>query len=205
MYLRKKSMRENVPAHARLVPEHAECVFKGVVFDVYHWQQEMFDGSLQTFEMLKRPDTVKVIAIQDDQVLIIKQEQPHLKCFYDIPGGLTDVAGENERQAAMREFKEETGYAAGSWRLLDVRQPAVKIDWLVYTFLAWDLKRVAKQQLDAGERIEVLWMSIPEIKKLAAEHPNDIRYLPMEIFAPMQSAQKLVQFARHDQSNRRAR
>ncbi len=36
------------------IPPNAKRVFKGIIFDVYQWQQKMFDGSKETFEMLKR-------------------------------------------------------------------------------------------------------------------------------------------------------
>ena len=35
------------------VPKQAKRVFKGVIFDVYQWEQEMFDGTKEIFEKLK--------------------------------------------------------------------------------------------------------------------------------------------------------
>ena len=58
-----KSKRKFVPDFAKTIPEQAELKFHGVIFDVYQWPQEMFDGSTETFEMLRRADTVKIIAI----------------------------------------------------------------------------------------------------------------------------------------------
>ncbi len=57
------SRRSFVPSFAKVIPEQAELKFRGVIFDVYQWPQEMFDGSVETFEMLRRADTVKIIAI----------------------------------------------------------------------------------------------------------------------------------------------
>jgi len=72
-------MRTVTPKNAKLIPENAEQVFKGQIFDVYHWRQEMFDGSTETFEMLKRPDTIKIIAIKDKKIVILEEEQPDHK------------------------------------------------------------------------------------------------------------------------------
>lgn len=35
------------------LPPQAKKVFTGQIFDVYQWEQEMYDGSFETFEMLK--------------------------------------------------------------------------------------------------------------------------------------------------------
>jgi hypothetical protein len=43
------------------IPEHAKKVFAGKTFDVYHYEQKMFDGSTQIFEKLKRNHSVDII------------------------------------------------------------------------------------------------------------------------------------------------
>lgn len=50
------------------IPINARRVFKGIIFDVYQWEQKMFDGNFKTFEMLKRPNTVEIIAIRDNKI-----------------------------------------------------------------------------------------------------------------------------------------
>ena len=45
------------------LPENAKLVFKGIIHDIYQWEQEMFDGSKATFERIRRPDTTAVIAV----------------------------------------------------------------------------------------------------------------------------------------------
>lgn len=44
------------------IPKIAKEVFSGVIYDIYHWEQRMFDGSYGTFEMLRRPSTIEIIA-----------------------------------------------------------------------------------------------------------------------------------------------
>ena len=52
-------MTERVlPKGARLIPPEADRVFRGEIYEVYQWPQKMPDGSVETFEMLRRPDTV---------------------------------------------------------------------------------------------------------------------------------------------------
>ena len=54
-----------IPKDAKLVPADADKVFEGVIYDVYHWDQTLYDGSKAKFEMLKRPDTVVIIGIDN--------------------------------------------------------------------------------------------------------------------------------------------
>lgn len=180
-----------MPENARLIPQEAKCVFRGKIFDVFQWPQEMFDGSLETFEMLRRADTVKIIPVvtaeeaqklgfsaSEPQLIITKQEQPRKHCFYDYPGGRVDNDDSDELAAAKRELREETGLSFENWKLVRVEQPFNKIDWLVYTFLATGLLKQTRQSLDAGEKIEVMAMGFDEVSQLAKS--GEARYLRLE-------------------------
>lgn len=164
-------MRKYIPKSAKLLPENAECKFRGALFDVYQWPQEMFDGSMTTFEMLEREDTVITIAIHDDKIVITHQAQPRQDWFYDYPGGRHDNPNEDELTAAQRELREETGMVFRNWKLVDVRQPFLKLDWLIYTFLATGFVEQKEQQLDAGEKIEILEVTFDELQEYAKK-PN---------------------------------
>ena len=184
-------MRKVTPPDARLVPDNAKLVFKGIIHDIYQWEQEMFDGSYQTFEMLKRPDTVKVIAIRNDKIVVLHQQQPDEEnYFYCMPGGRHDVETEDELQAAVREMREETGLIYKNWKLIEVRQPHGKVEQFVYTFLATELIEEEEQHLDVGEKIDVLYMTLEEIKALAG-HP-DAKYIPQHIFEKVESIEELI-------------
>lgn len=165
-------MREYIPSDALLIPSNAKLAFSGKIFDVYQWPQKLFDGTTETFEMLRRKDTVKTIAIKDDKIVITHQKQPRKTWFYDVPGGRNDVPEENELAAAQRELREETGMSFRTWRLVEVHQPLMKIDWLVYTFLATDFDSQIAQDLDGGELIEVQAVSFDELKSLAQTEPR---------------------------------
>lgn len=182
-------MRTFIPKDVKLIPPEAKRVFQGVIYDVYQWPQEMFDGSTATFEMLKRPDTVRVLAIKDDKIVVQEQEQPHAGFFYDLPSGRHDIEAEDELAAAQRELLEETGMAFNTWKLIQAFQPHTKIEWLVYTFLATDFESEVPQKLDAGEKITVTLKTLDEIKALL-EDPN-ARYLAKDIFESTQIMDEL--------------
>ena len=135
------------------MPSDAALVFKGELFDVYQWQQQMYDGTYQTFEKLRRPDAVVVFGVLDDgSILLTKQEQPGKSPFIGAAGGRVDE-GEDIEAAAARELLEETGYRAKEMKLWHSEQPVSKIDWAVYIFIAKGLQKVDDQRLDAGEKI----------------------------------------------------
>lgn len=134
------------------IPQNAKRVFHGEIFDVYQWQQTLFDGSVATFERLKRLDTVQVITVVGDTILVQQQEQPDMPSFFSLPGGRLD-AGEEPLAAAKRELAEETGYVSDDWELWKTFQPQAKIDWNVYTYIARNCTQKQAQKLDAGERI----------------------------------------------------
>jgi len=150
------------PASKQPIPDYAKKVFDGVMFDVYQWEQELFDGTKTTFEKLKRPDTVVVFPITDDgKIILTEQEQPGKEPFIGAAGGRVDK-GEDILAAAKRELLEETGCEASEYILWDARHPTSKIDWVVYTFIAKGVKKVADLNLDAGEKITLKPVSVDE-------------------------------------------
>lgn len=159
------------PKSKQPLPDNAKKVFEGVIFDVYQWEQKMFDGSLETFEKLKRPDTVIVFPIMDDgKILLTKQEQPGKEPFIGAAGGRVDK-GEEILDAAKRELLEESGYEASEFILWKSMQPISKIEWSVYVFVARSLKKVADLHLDAGEKIELMPVDFDEFLQVAIQ-PN---------------------------------
>lgn len=144
-------MRNHV--YMNRIPDSAKQVFEGKIFEVWQWEQAMYDGSTATFERLRRPDTAQVIAVVGDNILVQAQEQPDkLGSFRSLPGGRCDE-GEDALTAAKRELLEETGYASDDWTLWMENQPVGKIDWTVHTFIAHNCRLVQAPQLDAGEKI----------------------------------------------------
>jgi ADP-ribose pyrophosphatase len=158
MIKRLKIVRKN------LLPKGAHKVFTGVIFDVYQWQQKMLDGSKQTFEMIKRSDTVVTIPITPSKKIIIEeQEQPHRGKFYSFPGGRIDDI-KNIDLEALRELQEETGYVPKKLKFWKAFQPTSKIDWFVHFFIAQDCEKKTQAHPDkGGEKIEVLEINFDEL------------------------------------------
>ena len=147
------------------IPDEAQKVFEGVLFDVYQWEQEMFDGSVETFEMLKRQDTAEVLVIKDRNILLQEQEQPSKPPFLSFPGGRIEK-GEDPLDGAKREVLEETGYESDEWELFHEVQPTPKLKWSILVYIARDVTWKQEMQLDAGERIELRWVTLDELLDL---------------------------------------
>ena len=189
------------PPSEQPLPEQAQKVFTGKIFDVYQWEQTLFNGTTTTFEKLRRPDTVLVIPVtQDDKIILLDEEQPGKVPFLSFVGGRIEE-GEDVLAAAEREMLEETGYKAQEYHLMDAIQPISKIEWAVYTFVARGCYKAQEQALDTGEKINLRFISFQEFLDEAAESgfheihlavkvlqaindPNKMRELQQLMFGP---------------------
>ena len=159
-------MKKLVPVDATLIPDNAEQVFKGEIYDVYQWQQEMYDGTFETFEMLKSTDIVKVLVVVEGKILIQHETQPGVGSFVDIPGGRNDKPGETNLAAAQREVLEETGLTLKTWKLVRVWQPALKTENFIYLYVASDVESEADVAHDNGEKILSELVTFEEYRSL---------------------------------------
>src|SRR5579884_4144421 len=157
------------PESQQPIPSYAKKVFSGILIDVYHWEQKQFDGTVKTFEKVKRKyDTVTIIPITTDgKIIITRQEQPGMQSFVGFPGGLIEE-NENVIEAARRELREETGYEAKEFILWDAVQLLSKTDWALYTMIAKGCQKVSERHLDSGEKIAIDFISFDEFLHVVA-------------------------------------
>ena len=149
------------------IPDYAKKMFEGVIFDVYQWQQEMFDGSYRTFEFLKRKHSAIVFCVFDDKTILInEEEQPGKLPFISLPGGGADSFEETPLDVIKRELKEETGYQAGFWKEIYVDADFPKVDWQIYYFVARNLNKVIDPKNSASEKIHSRKITLDEFLNL---------------------------------------
>lgn len=153
------------------LPAKAHKVFTGEIWNVYQWEQKMFDGTSHTFECLKRVNTAVIIPVVGDKILIQHQLQPHwdreLVC---LPAGRCD-GEEDPLVCGKRELSEETGYVSDDWKLFSSVHPHRSMVWEVFTFIARDCKKQSEQNLDSGEHITLEMVSFDEFLNLV-DHPD---------------------------------
>lgn len=146
--------------------EGAKIVFSGVIFKIWQWQQELYDGNKAIYESLSRNDTVTMLAFtKERKLLITRQIQPGRSEFWSFPGGIIDE-GENVLAAAKRELLEETGCVSDNWYFLFAEQFSGKIDWTNFYLVAKNCEVVDKQNLDAGEKITLEFFDFEDLDQL---------------------------------------
>ncbi len=162
------------------IPPHARKVFQGEIFSVYQWEQELFDGTSATFEMVQRPDTVQVIPIIDNKIIICDEEQPGQMRHASFLGGRVEI-DEDTLAAAKRELLEETWMTAKTWKHLASYTPHTKIDWTIHYFVAHDCEKIQDPQLEAGERISLRAISFEEFVQVVSAPSLGGRELTQDI------------------------
>lgn len=166
------------------IPSHAKLAFKGKVFEVWQWEQRLFDGSVETFEQLKRQNTAQVIPVVGDNILIQLESQPNIsQSFLSLPGGRCFL-NENSLDAAKRELLEETGYTSNDWVLCKEQNSIGRIDWVVYTYIARNCIFHKPSQLDPGEKINRRFVTFEEFLMLSDDQSFYERELiPLLLYA----------------------
>lgn len=109
---------------------------------------------------------------EEGKIIMVKQYRHALgETCIEIPGGCVDDTDTNVEYAIARELLEETGYTFSSFDYLGVISPNPSTNSnLLHMFLARGGKKVAEQKLDENEEIEVLEISMDELKQLLREN-----------------------------------
>lgn len=150
------------------LPANAKLVFSGKIFEIWQWEQEMFDGTKQIFEKAWRFPGVEIIATVGDKIMIGYEDQPHSLNMISLPGGCADQ-NEDLLAEAKRELLEETGYYSEDWVELFKFIPRSKVIHEMHIFLARNCRKIQDAQLDAGEKVAIKLINFDELINLTEE------------------------------------
>jgi len=175
------------------IPLQAKRVFKGTIFDVYQWEQELFDGSKATFEMVKRPGTVQIVPVVGDKVLLAYEQQPQYAQRIGLFGGRMEE-GEDPLETAKRELREETGLESEDWVLIKEFEAGGKIDWSSNYYIAKDCKKVTNPHLDPGEKIEIKEVTFEEFIDTIFQDDFSDKQLAGEFLLKQKDQKKINEF-----------
>ncbi|MBF9252806.1 NUDIX hydrolase [Pontibacter sp. 172403-2] len=116
-----------------------------------------------------RPDVVLTFPLTGDNQVIFVRQYKHAagRIFLELPGGVINEGETDPKAAAMREVLEETGYTSDNVeQLLEAIDNPTKDTNKIYFFLARNVRKVAEQNLDESEDIEVLKVPLQEVEQL---------------------------------------
>ena len=130
----------------------------------------MPDGRLvDPYYVLERPDYCMIFRVTaDNQVVLVEQYRQGAGVIsLEIPGGLCEPGESEPEAAARRELLEETGYGKGNFTLLGelYPNPAVQ-DNRAFCYLARNVEKVDRQDLDDNEDISVRLASVDKVREM---------------------------------------
>ena len=157
-------MKKEDHVHLHETQIESTQVYRGKLLDVRFDRVRLPDGHESTREYVRHQGAVIVIPVLDSGELILERQfrYPLRKAFIELPAGKIEP-GEDILKTATRELLEETGYSARDWRYLGVMHPCIGYsDERIEIYLARGLQLESGQQLDHGEFLDVLCMSLDD-------------------------------------------
>ena len=119
-----------------------------------------------------RPDIALVLPITPENELVLVRQYRHGvgEILLELPAGSFNQDEEDAQSAASRELQEETGYVAEELvRLATLYDNPVKDTNKIHLFLAKNARKLAEQQLDITEAIEVVLMPVEAVMQRILE------------------------------------
>jgi ADP-ribose pyrophosphatase len=127
---------------------------------------ELADGTIvDDYFLSVRPDVALVFPVTRDRQIVFVRQYRHGagEILLELPAGTFDRTQETAEAAALRELREETGYAVDRLIPLGVLYDnPVKETNQIHLFLAEDVIKVDEQDLDITEEIELVLIPISE-------------------------------------------
>ena len=164
-------MHEPVKAWQTL---ESEYIFKETWFNIR--KDKVLKGSgreMDRYYVFEFTDWVTVLPITTDgKVILVKQYRYALGEFsYEIPGGVMDAHETDPLETAKRELREETGYAAAEIiKTATISPNPATQSNLMHCYLATGCEPKHMQELDENEEIELVFVTMEELKQLLREN-----------------------------------
>ena len=152
----------------------SEYLFNDLWFKVRKDKCQTAGGKIvEPYYVYEFPAWVTALPVTEDgKIVMVKQYRHALgETCIETPGGCVDDTDKNFEEAIARELLEETGYAFSSYEYLGKisANPSTNNN-LMQLFLARGGKKVSEQKLDGNEEIEIVLLSVDELKQMLKEN-----------------------------------
>ncbi|HEY1021656.1 MAG TPA: NUDIX hydrolase [Flavisolibacter sp.] len=127
--------------------------------------------TIPSFYVMEYPEWANAFCLtKDGRVVMVKQYRHGLGVeSIELPGGVVDE-GESIDDGMKRELLEETGYRFDKLEYLGkISANPSTTNNMMHMFLATGGEKVAEQSLDEEEEVDVVHMTIDEVKQLLRE------------------------------------
>lgn len=149
-----------------------KTVLKDRWIDIEASKCRLSDGTvIEPFYVNHIPDFAVIVPVTEEGKIVLVRQYRHgiEEVLLELPAGCMEP-GEEPEISAHRELAEETGYTGGDWEFLFKLCPdASKSSNYAWCFVAKGVKKTQGQHLDETEELEIVEMTIPEVKKALRE------------------------------------
>ena len=146
----------------------SDFIFDGKVVHLYCDKVSLPDGKEATREYIKHIGAVCIVPVTDEgEIVCVRQYRYAIgRAMLEIPAGKLDSCGEDPREAALRELREETGATCASLDFIGkfYSSPAI-LDECIYMYLARGLE-FGETDFDDDEYIEIEKIPVDELVRM---------------------------------------
>jgi len=143
--------------------------YKGKNIDIALYETKL-NGTRISQEIVEQGNGVAVLAIDDDEVIVVNEFRYPVGYVLEIPAGNVDK-NETPLKCAKRELLEETGYKAKKFEHLIKFFPKLGYNTqIIDCYVATELVKISEPNLDENELITVKKI---KFKKLLSMIKND--------------------------------
>ncbi len=133
----------------------------------FDWVENPRNSHRMKATILEAPDWVNIVPLTpEEKVVVVHQYRFGTReTTIEIPAGIVEP-GESSKEAAIRELREETGYASENWEYLGYVEPnPAFLNNKCHHWVAKNVKQASPLNLDKGENLLVGEMSLQEIQQ----------------------------------------
>ena len=126
-------------------------------------------NDIPDYYVLEYPDWINTIAITKDKKFILVSQYRHGlgRTSMELCAGVCEEDDESPLISARRELLEETGYGNGEWeKYMEISANPGTHTNMVHCYLATDVEKISKQNLEPTEDISVHLLSLEELIEL---------------------------------------